>query len=327
MQKTNKSNLKKALSVALSAILIVLLALYIIQNRQDMARLLQLDGGTVALLLLFGLCACVMNCIYHRIILSTFNVQLDLVDWMGVVMVSNVIAFVLPLRADLIFSAAYYKKVKGLAYTRSVSIAAGNVVFSLVFALLETAIALVCYGLIDGKWPAMLWLLLVVGVAGVTAFLVIALALGDHQPEFVRKHRIIREMVEGFIQLLKDRKMLSELLCCLIANHCFHFLLYMVCFHAIGMEITFYQALLYSSMSKLSSILTIVPGNIGIKEAVMGFTTGTMGDLFQSGVMVSLLHRVTLMIVYLVAGAAFAWPVIRKMKQAQPLPAPEDAHE
>lgn len=327
MQKANQAKLKKILSVALFLILTWLLVLYILQNRHDMARLLQLDSGTVALMFLFGLGGCVMNCVYHRIILSTFKVELDLVDWMGVVMVSNVIAFVLPLRADLVFSAAYYKKVKGLAYTRSVSIAAGNVVFSVAFALLETAIALVCCGLMEGKWPAALWLILVVGVAGVTAFLVIALALGDHQPAFVRKYRIVREMVEGFVQLLKDRNMLIRLLCCLIANHCFHLLLYMVCFHAIGMDMTLYQTLLYNSMSKLSSILTIVPGNIGIKEAVMGFASGMMGNLFQSGVMVSLLQRVTLMIVYLVAGAAFAWPVIRKMKQAESLPAPEDAHE
>lgn len=315
-----KLNLKKILSLSLSAILVVLLTLYIWQNRHDMAQLLKLDAGTVALMFLFGLGGCVMNCVYHRIILSTFKVELDLVDWMGVVMVSNVIAFVMPLRADLIFSAAYYKKVKGLAYTRSVSIAAGNVVFGVAFALLETAVALILTGIIDGKWPLALWLILIVGVIGVAAFLVIALVLGDHPPAFVRKHRIVREMVEGFIQLLRDKRMLMELVCCLITNHLFHLLLYMVCFYAIGMEMTIYQALLYNSMSKLSSMLTIVPGNIGIKEAVMGFATGMMGNLFQSGVMVSLLQRVTLMIVYIVVGGLFAWPVFRKMKLADRQP-------
>ena len=72
-----KLNLKKMLSLSLSAVLVVLLALYIWQNRHDMAQLLQLDAGTVALMFLFGLGGCVMNCVYHRIILSTFKVQLD----------------------------------------------------------------------------------------------------------------------------------------------------------------------------------------------------------------------------------------------------------
>jgi uncharacterized membrane protein YbhN (UPF0104 family) len=306
--------------MGLFALLIVLLAWYVWQNRADMAQLLTLDGGTIALLFVFALGGCIMNCVYHRIILSTFRVPLALVDWMGVVMVSNAMAYVLPLRADLVFSAAYYKKVKGLSYTKSVSIAAGNIVFGVTFSLLEILAALLCCGLIDGNWPLPLWLILLCGLVCVAAFMVIALLLGDRQPAFVRKYRIVREAVEGFVQLLRDRRMLLQLLGCLIVNHCCQLLLYMVCFHAIGMEMTIYQALLYNSMSKLSSMLTIVPGNIGIKEAVMGFATGMMGNLFQSGVMVSLLQRVTLMIVYIIVGGLFAWPVFRKMKLADQQP-------
>lgn len=320
-----RPNWKKLLTMGLFALLIVLLAWYVWQNRADMAQLLTLDGGTIALLFVFALGGCIMNCVYHRIILSTFRVPLTPIDWMGVVMVSNAMAYVLPLRADLVFSAAYYKKVKGLSYTKSVSIAAGNIVFGVTFSLLEILVALLCCGLIDGKWPLPLWLILIAGLLCVAAFMVIALLLGDRQPAFVRKYRIVREAVEGFVQLLKDRRMLLQLLGCLVVNHCCHLLLYMVCFHAIGMEVTVYQALLYNSMSWLSSILTIVPGNIGIKEAAMGFATGLMGAMFQSGVMVSLLQRVTVMIVYIVAGAAFAWPVFRKMKQADDVT--EESHE
>ena len=48
----------------------------------------------------------------------------------------------------------------------------------------------------------------------------------------------------------------------------------------------------------------------------MGTVTGLMGAMFQSGVMVSLLQRVTIMIIYIVCGSAFAWPVFRNMKKA-----------
>ena len=37
-----------------------------------------------------------------------------------------------------------------------------------------------------------------------------------------------------------------------------------------------------------------------------------MGALFQSGVAASLMQRVAVMIVYLVMGLAFAWPVWRR---------------
>ena len=44
----------------------------------------------------------------------------------------------------------------------------------------------------------------------------------------------------------------------------------------------------------------------------MGVATSLMGALFQNGVAVSLLQRVAVMIVYIVAAAAFAWPVCRR---------------
>ena len=86
----------------------------------------------------------------------------------------------------------------------------------------------------------------------------------------------------------------------------------MECFRAVGTPVPFHQVLLYNSLSWLSTVLSIVPGNIGLKEAVLGVAASQMGALFQSGVAASLMQRVAVMIVYLVMGLAFAWPVWRR---------------
>ena len=305
-------NWKKLLSMALFVVLVGLLGWYVYRHWDEMSGLLTLDGRTVTLLILFALCGCVMNCVYHRIILSVYDVPLDLVDWMGVVFVANAIAYVLPMRADLIFSATYYKRAKGLAYVKSVSMAAGNVVFGVMFALLQMLAALLCAGFLNGQWPLLLWAVLGVGAAGVAVFLWLALRLEDHQPAFVRNHKLLRDVITGFNALLRNRKMLRQLLLCLIVNNVFQILLYMECFRAVGMPSPFHQVLLYNSLSWLSTVLSIVPGNIGLKEAVLGVAASQMGALFQSGVAASLMQRAAVMIVYLVMGLAFAWPVWRR---------------
>lgn len=305
-----KRDWKKPLSTALFALLVLALCWYVWQNREDMKKLLELDARTIAPLLLFALCGCIMNCVYHRIILSGFRVPLDLVDWMGVVFVANAMAYVLPMRADLVFSAAYYKRRKGLAYVKSVSMAAGNIVFGVAFALLQMLAALLCTGLIDGVWSPVLWLVWLVGMACVAAFLVLALVLQDKP--FLARFKLLRDAVQGFNALLRNRRMLWQLLGCLIVNNAFQLLLYMVCFRAIGLNVTVYQALFYNSVSWMASILSIVPGNIGVKEAVMGLAFSLMGDLFQMGVAASLLQRAAVMAVYIVMGVAFAYPVWRR---------------
>ena len=44
-----------------------------------------------------------------------------------------------------------------------------------------------------------------------------------------------------------------------------------------------------------------------------------MGDVFQNGVAVSLLHSVSLVIVYIVAGGGFVFPVWKQWNKAEGL--------
>lgn len=302
----------KALSMALFVVLIALLCAYVYSEREAMARLLRLDAPTVTAMLLLALCACVLNCVYHRVILSTYQIPLSLTDWMGVVLVANAMAYVLPLRADLVFSAAYYKRVKGLKYVKSVSMAAGNIIFGVSFALLQMLAALLCTGLIEGTWPGMLWLVWAAAAAAVCLFIAFSLLMGDRRPKLFTRFKIVSDVADGFNALLQNRRMLIRLLVCLILNNAVQLALYIACFHAIGMNVTVYQALFYNSVSWISTVVAIVPGNIGIKEAVMGAATSLMGAVFQNGVAVSLLQRVAVMIVYVVLGAVWAFPVWRK---------------
>ena len=86
----------------------------------------------------------------------------------------------------------------------------------------------------------------------------------------------------------------------------------MLCSLAAALALLFAGSALKNIAGWLSTVLSIVPGNIGLKEAVLGVAASQMGALFQSGVAASLMQRVAVMIVYLVMGLAFAWPVWRR---------------
>ena len=312
-----KANWKKILSTILFVVLIALLVWYLYENRADLGELLRLSPATVTWMLILALGACTMNCVYHKLILDTFQLPLDLVDWLGVVYVANAMAYVLPMRADLIFTATYYKRTKNFALTKSASVAAGNIIFGVMFALVQLAAALLCTGLIEGQWPGILWLVLLAGTAGIGVFLVISFRFGDHMPEKLSRIKILRDIVSGFNDLLRNKGLLLRLLLCLIINNILHLLLYMACFRGIGMEVTIYQALFYNSVSRMLSLVAIVPANIGIAQGVMGAAGSLMGDVFQHGVMVSLLQSVALMVVYIVMGGLFAYPVYRRYSKGR----------
>lgn len=310
---------KKWLPTALFVAMIGLLGWYLYQNRADLSRLLQLNRLTVTWIMLFALGACVMNAVYHKLILDTYRIRLDLVDWMGVVFVANAMSLVLPMRADLLFTAAYYRRTKGFAYTKSASVAAGNVIFGVMFALLQLFAALLCTGLIEGQWPGLLWLLWAGLSAAVGAFVIIARWFENRMPAFLRRHKVVVNVVSGFNALLANRALLWKLLCCLTVNNLLHLFLYMACFGGIGMQVTVYQALFYNSVSRLINLVAIVPGNIGIAQLVMGVAGSLMGDVFQNGVVVSLIQSISLVVVYIAGGGAFTLPVWRRWQKAEGL--------
>ena len=312
-------NWKKWLSTALFVIMIALLGWYLYENRADLAQLLTFSWQTVALIFVLALGACTMNAVYHKMILDTYEIDLSLVDWMGVVFVANAMALVLPMRADLLFTAAYYRRTKGFAYTKSASVAAGNVVFGVMFALLQLFVALLCTGLIEGQWPAILWLLWFGMSAAVGVFLVIARWFENRMPAFLRKYKVVVKIVSGFNALLGNRKLLWKLLGCLTVNNLLHLFLYMACFRGIGMQVTVYKALFYNSISRLMNLVAIVPGNIGIAQLVMGISGSLMGDVFQNGVVVSLIQRISLVVIYIVFGGLFALPVWKRWNKAEGL--------
>jgi uncharacterized membrane protein YbhN (UPF0104 family) len=198
--------------------------------------------------------------------------------------------------------------------------AAGNIVFGVAFSLLEILAALLCMGFWDGMWPETLWILWGFCTAILLAFLVFALLFGGRMPVFLKKYRLVRDVTAGFTALLRNRAMLWRLLGCLIANNLFQILLYMVCFRAIGLNMTFYQTLFFSSVSWLSGIVAIVPGNIGIKESVLGASTLLLGLDVQTGVAASLLQRMAMMAVHLLMGAVFALPVYRRFAKGKAEP-------
>lgn len=311
MQKP-KHSARALASTLLFLVMLALLAAYLYQNREDLARLLTLNAATISAMLALALGACVMNCLYHKLILDTYGLPLDLVDWMGVVFVANALGYVLPMRADLVFTATYYKRVKGFEYAKSVSVAAGNIVFGVLFSLAQLLAALLCTGLIEGQWPRLLWLILAVGCAGIGALIVLSISFADRMPAWLSRFGFVRKTVQGFAALMRSRALLWRLLLCLTVNNLLHLLLYMACFRGIGMQVTLYQALFYNSVSRMLSLVAIVPANIGIAQGVMGAAGRLMGDVFQNGVMVSLLQSVALMAIYIMMGAAFAYPVWRR---------------
>ena len=314
--RARKSAWVRVAVIVLFVALLVALGVYVYRKRTDMAALLSLDAAHVAWLLGLSLLVCVLNALYHRTILRFFGLRLTLTDWLGVSCVRNAASYVAPLRADLALSAAYYKQKNGLAYAKSMSIAAGNIVFGAAICLMQIFASLFIIGLWQNQWNVLLWGVCLGGIAFVLLFVWVARRAAGKENGWIARHALVARVVNGFNALLHDRQLLLRLLLVQVFINGAQLAMFMVAFDAIGYPVTVVQALLYSGVNWLTTLVAVVPGNIGVKESLMGVASLCMGSAFDHGVMVTLLVRVAEMLVYCGMALIFALPVYRALHQS-----------
>lgn len=307
--------LKKILMALVTTLLIAFLAFYLYRNRQDFKYLLEIPVEILILLMLFAFFSCLTNGLFRKEILKGMDVKTHIVDWLGVLSVSNVIAYVLPFKADWFASATYYKKKFGFSYSHFISIAAGGSFIGLGVTFVEILLGLFLSLLIENVFIFEIWLITILGIAGFCFSLFLVFSKQDWMIEKIPFQKQIRAVVLGFIDLLSNPSLLVKLLGYVALNSLIQIFRISLCFFVIGYPISIHQAVLYAGLTWLVDLVSIVPGNIGIKEAVLGAVSLLIGNLFGNGVLVSLILRITGMLAHFTLGLIFFPFVIKVTKK------------
>jgi uncharacterized protein (TIRG00374 family) len=82
-------------------------------------------------------------------------------------------------------------------------------------------------------------------------------------------------------------------------------------FGAFGIDASFSVSGVITSFDNLAGAVKLIPGNVGIKEAIFGMISATYGIGINQGVHAAVLHRVVRTAVSLVLGTGFAYRLTR----------------
>ncbi|EDN67579.1 conserved hypothetical protein, membrane [Beggiatoa sp. PS] len=87
-----------------------------------------------------------------------------------------------------------------------------------------------------------------------------------------------------------------------------------VCFMALGSPIHFYQIMIIQTFVGLSFVISITPGNLGIKEGITVFGASLFGISPTTALLASLVDRAVTMLVVFAVGLVFTHILIRKIQ-------------
>lgn len=313
----NKKKLTRALTTVLFAVMLVLLVFYIYNKRQDFAVILTIPLYSVVLLIMLVATGHLFAFSFRRIAAGELGVKLSFLNWYGFPSVMSVAQEILPMRGDLLVAATYYKKVCGLPYSHFVAITSGAAVIE-VFAIgLEMAAALLIIGFTQGIWPWVLWVCVLLLLLGMGIFIALTAKFGDAFVNRLPFKKILSKVASSFVSLMKNPRLFFKYVGVVLMKQLFNVAKLMVIFKAIGLDAGLPQAFIYVGIIGISSLFSILPGNLGIKEAALGLGAVFTGGAFDSGVIISLILRIATLMESLIMAAIFIIPVMRQLRAAQ----------
>lgn len=264
-------------------------------RRAELARVLEFDARVLVPMLLVALAAHLLRAVEYDVLLVRLGVKERFRDGFmltGAVLLLNY----LPFSAGEVVRAVALRRTRDLAYT---SYAAALAVGALVNALIAGALGLVASLLVTRSWQLPL--------AGVFLTLAVLSTLALVLPSFVpargtsRSSTLRRQLRDG-MALVRTRHGLWLLAALSCAKFGLNAVRIMLGFGALGQPITWANAALLGAASVVASVINIAPGNVGIREMVLGAAAGAAGGSPVVAMAAASLDRAVMLAYTIVAG-------------------------
>lgn len=297
----------RALETGLGLAIVIGVAVYIWRQRAQFAALLDLSVWHVTVLAACVLAAWLCNAGQSFLM---YRAEGKAVGFWENLMLAGATTFgnYLPLRAGTLVRARYMKEVHGLSYSRTGSI------FGIRIVLMVLSTGLLGLGATLGLWASegiLSWQLLLAFFGLVAAAVIVTTfplpRFASHGGKLQRAwadfrvgFSMIRTRADVSLQVLG--LMLLQYLALAVRLH--------VALLAVGVHPSPLTLVVLATLLSLSSFIAIVPGALGVREALMGYVSFITGTQFSVGLFAATIDRGVMLLVTATLGLAgflYAW--------------------
>lgn len=307
-------NKKRIIAITGTVILLIFLVFYIIKHSSDFAQLVSVGTHHFPTILLASFLFFILislNGYLFNILLSAFDLKLPFREWCGLAVTNNFYNLITPFKGGMAALALYLKEKYGFGYMHYIAVQGAIQFFTLFTAALTVLICIPFMKDIPGEAKGPVFLLFFLGII----FQVIILI---YSPRFRKREgkwfqRLIN-LNNGWTAIKGNKKLVAALL---IVNFIQRFLkgvFLVLVYGCIGIKLDFVSALFISSVGMFSLIITLLPGNLGIDDAINIFSARLAGVFLNGAIAATLLGRMINLAVSLTLGPIFSYTLFFRKK-------------
>jgi uncharacterized protein (TIRG00374 family) len=285
-------------------------------KRSDLLILTKLPIHNLLLLVLFGLIPLYILGVQLKYNISIFNLKLPFYEWFGLAVCNTMYNYLLPARSGLALRALYLKKKYEFPYSKYLVFLAGaNLINFLIASFIAVVVGLILSlkGQLEQKSLFFISISLLSSMS-IIFFLLLKIK-ADNIKEKNKFFSILKSAAEG-IQFFKNNFSKVKILCVLqiILILSLSFRLFFA-FYILNIEISFIKILFIQSLIVFSMILSITPGNLGIKEGIIVYTAYLLGITFDEAFLGAVLDRIIDLFLIFVFGVFYSNKLLFKVNE------------
>ena len=244
-----------------------------------------------------------------------FGFKLHVREWFGLSVVNSFYNMFLPLSSGVLFRAYYVKKEYGMSYFSYTSL----MVVSLLCTFLSSSIIssvfigyeYFFYGLFDRYLALLSFLMLFISF--VFVFFFVRYNYQIKMPNLRYGLNLKLDLFfSGFYLMYKQQHIVLYMVLNFIVFSMIMSVKLYFAFYFLGFYVDFSKVIIIQSLSTFLLIFSITPGNIGVREGVIGFLSLYAGISFETAVVAATLDRIFNILVVLLFGALFNSIFMRK---------------
>jgi hypothetical protein len=296
-----KETIIKCFKNLISLIIIVGLAFYLWKNWDTFYATVNASWYQILGLVFCIVMTWLINCLQSFLLYRHLGINVKF--WENfIIQIAAMMGNYLPMRLGSLLRMRYFKKIYGLEYIKFVGVSGVRILIILLYCVVLSSI-----GLIGLKLPQYIFLWIPLGILNTLIVIVIGSRLIKLSYRLDLKNKFIKTKIYEFLTAFEIIRLRPILFCQISGLVIMQFvtLAYRlrISFDIINVELSPWVLLILAPATGLIQFLTLTPGNLGLREWLIGVLSHVSGYNFSSGIFAGSVDRAILMMCTIVLGS------------------------
>lgn len=290
--------MKKYLSTALTIVILAAFGIYLYFNIEKFEPLTNVNAISLIIVGSAHTFMMLSNALFLKVMLDKFKVRIPVLDSFNITVLSTIGNYFTPFRGGIGVRAVYLKKNFKLKYSRFVSTIFGTYIVVFMINSLAGILGLFLIQQTTDKTNSLLYLFFILLFASTVFLSLVKLPKLELNIKFLKPvFKIVNRIQTGWETLAGDYKTLVQLSALTVLNIVIALISTWIEFNAIGVNLSLPSLILYVAISSTSLLVSITPGSLGIREAILALFSNVMNITNEQVLQVAVIDRAVVFVV------------------------------